>query len=64
MLPLKKEYEWVGKSLAKMDVVSPSFQSFTSLPYANRVATWQQLNKIKHLRKKRGNKLGNNYVKT
>jgi len=65
MLPLKNEYEWVGKytcvegrSLTKFPKFYPPCPVFL-------VATWQQINKIKHLRKKSGNKWvksGNNRV--
>ena len=57
MLPLKKEYEWVGKYTCE-EARSPTKFSKFYPPYpAKRVATWQQMNKIKHLRKKSGNKL-------
>jgi len=55
--PLKKEYEWVGKYTCAVRRITTKFPKFYPPCPVFLVATWQQINKIKHLRKKSGNKL-------
>jgi hypothetical protein len=58
MSPLKKEYEWVGKYTCAVRQIPTKFSKFHPVPYAKVVATWRQMNIIKHLRENNGDRHG------
>lgn len=55
--PLFFNSEWVGKFTCVVGRIRTKFSKFYPPYPVFLVATWQQINKIKHLRKKSGNKL-------